>query len=60
MLDLADEALDHLTFFVNVTINLTLLFSVATRRDDRFRALFFDAFDKVRRVVTRISAQHLV
>ncbi len=59
MLDLTDEALDQVAFFVCVPINLTLFFAVATRWNDRFRALFFDAFDKVRRVVTRIGEQHL-
>ncbi|HZH30037.1 MAG TPA: hypothetical protein VEY11_04685 [Pyrinomonadaceae bacterium] len=47
MLDLADEALDQMAFFVCVTINLRLFFAVAARRNDRFRPLFFDAFDEV-------------
>lgn len=59
MLDLADEALDQMAFFVCVTINLTLFCAVAARRNDRFRPLFFDTFDEVCRIVTRISKQHL-
>jgi hypothetical protein len=59
MLDLADEALDQVALFVCVAINLTLFFAVAARWNDRFRALFFDIFDEVRRIVTCIGNQHL-
>lgn len=59
VLNLADEALDQVALLVCVPINLTLFFAVAARRNDRFRALFFDTFDEVCRVVAGVGNQHL-
>lgn len=54
-----DKTFDQVTLFVQVPVNLALLFAVSTRRNHCFRALFCDAVDEVRRIVAGVGNQRL-
>lgn len=54
MLDFVEETLDQMPFFVEMTIVITLIFAVPTRRDHRQGIFFRDLLQELIRIVRAI------